>query len=79
MTFDNVDITDIDFCGGDLFVTMHNLNRKQDGKVIILNRYTTSKEMKVKYNVTGNVWYSYFTVCVMPRQLITVGVKCHGS
>ena len=52
---DHVDITDVEFCGGYLFVSMHNLRLHERGRVVVFHSLSSSQPMAIKYNITGNV------------------------
>ncbi|XP_052059664.1 uncharacterized protein LOC127700287 [Mytilus californianus] len=52
MEVDNVDLTDIEYCGGYIFVSMDNLLFKEEGRVVIYRNFSTSELMIEKYNIT---------------------------
>lgn len=53
MEFDDVDVTDVEYCGGYVFVSMDNDAFKDKGRVVVFSNYSTSELMVEKYNITG--------------------------
>lgn len=54
---DHVDLTDIEFCGGYVFVAMDNLLMKEKGRVVVFRSFSSSQPMAVKYNITGELYF----------------------
>ncbi|CAG2197850.1 unnamed protein product [Mytilus edulis] len=52
MEIDHVDLTDIEYCGGYIFVSMHNILFKEEGRVVVYRIFSTSELMVEKYNIT---------------------------
>lgn len=50
---DHVDITDVEFCGGYLFVSMHNVRLPEQGRVVVFHSLSSSQPMTIKYNITA--------------------------
>jgi hypothetical protein len=54
---DHVDLTDIEFCGGYVFVAMDNLFMKEKGRVVVFHSFSSSQPMAVRYNITGELYF----------------------
>ncbi|XP_076112999.1 uncharacterized protein LOC143080825 [Mytilus galloprovincialis] len=52
MEFDDVDVTDVEYCGGYVFVSMDNDAFKEKGRVVVFSNYSSSELMVEKYNIT---------------------------
>ncbi|XP_063441782.1 mesenchyme-specific cell surface glycoprotein-like isoform X2 [Mytilus trossulus] len=52
MEIDHVDLTDIEYCGGYIFVSMDNILFKEEGRVVVYRNFSTSELMVEKYNIT---------------------------
>jgi len=59
---DHVDLTDIEFCGGYIFVVMGNLLMKEKGRVVVFHSFSSSQPMVVKYNITGKYYFYANTI-----------------
>ena len=70
---DHVDLTDIEFCGGYIFVAMDNLLMKEKGRVVVFHSFSSSQPMAVKYNITGK--YYVFPSSIYKEQRVTFNWK----
>ncbi|XP_052061734.1 mesenchyme-specific cell surface glycoprotein-like [Mytilus californianus] len=52
IAIDDVDLTDIEYCGGHVFVSMDNDAFKAQGRVVVFSNFSTSELMVEKYNIT---------------------------
>jgi hypothetical protein len=63
---DHVDLNDIEFCGGFVFVAMDSLLQKEKGRVVVFHSFSSSQPMAVKYNITGKY---YFFLSILLNEL----------
>lgn len=62
MEIDHVDLTDIEYCGGYIFVSMDNILFKEEGRVVVYRIFSTSELMVEKYNITGEYYSMVLTI-----------------